>query len=123
MESYLKSRLTIARVILAVRHAATEHYGSPDTFAILLAIATGSLEGRPLDISSTAALACTSRQSVMRAIKKMHHKDEIEIQRIGRRTLLTVTARRRQNTETQKFFDRVADLVVRCGKELSGSDT
>jgi hypothetical protein len=70
MEKDDRRRLTIARAILPVRQAASENYGSPDMFAILLAIGVGHAEGSPLDVSSVAALASTSRQTVLRAVEK-----------------------------------------------------
>jgi len=116
-------RLIIARTILAVRQAATEHYGSPDLFAILLAIGIGRVEGRPLDVCGVAALASTSRQTVLRAAAKMQEWGEIEIRREGRRTMLIMTAEHRQNPATRKFFERVAALIKRASKELSETDT
>jgi hypothetical protein len=116
-------RLIIARIILSVRRAAIEAYLSPTHTSILLAIGIGRAEGRLLDVSGVAAMACTSRQTVLRAVSLMRKRGDVEVRREGRRTLLTIAPKRSLSPDTKKFFDRAESLYRRAVRELSESDT
>jgi hypothetical protein len=116
-------RLIIARIILSVRRAAIEAYLSHTQTSILLAIGVGRIEGRLLDVSGVAALAGTSRQTVLRAVSLMRKRGDVEVRREGRRTLLTIAPKRSLSPDAKKFFDRVESLYRRGVRELSETDT
>jgi DNA-binding MarR family transcriptional regulator len=117
-----KRRLILARAVLSVREAAIFYFGDVDKVAILHAVALCRIEGAPADVSALAALACLSRQTVIRHLKRLEAEGMVKLVRKGRRVIVTTTEHSIFNPRTISFVDKVEAVIRRVAAELSEMD-
>jgi DNA-binding HxlR family transcriptional regulator len=115
-----KQRLILGRFILDLMlRCQTQSGGDLITALVCVCVLVGSLERKPRDKSSIAALTGLSRQTVARRLSALQAKGRIVLSPKGRRMLAHTT---NFTASEQKLFQRLAQQLHRAVANLARAE-
>lgn len=110
-----RRRAIVIRFMFQVRNAWVAHGDPVDRTWIVLAVHLGTIEGRPLDVSSIAELTRIPRASVQRHLDRLRKQGRVEMKRQGRRSIPVLTS----DEPVSDLFTVLARAIQRAASDLS----
>lgn len=115
-------RCILIKMMLAIQEALTKLGDDPEVSVVLMAVRLGHYSGRPMDITSLAGTTSLPRTTVLRHLRHLEAAERININRKGRRTIVTLDGRA-DVKQTAPFYRLVDRVVMEAARELSKMDT